>query len=101
MHPKFGPFKLLCVDIRQDKYTVLNRKDDWAFTFKGKDYRLDLGTTTFDLHDATTYSLVCLIGAQILWDEVLWERKAMVPEANEIKGPYKVTLTNRNSNIIF
>ena len=101
MHPKFGPFKLLCVDIKQDKYTVLNRKEDRAFTFKGKDYHLDLGNTAFDLHDATTYSLVCLLGAQILWDEVLRARNALVPEANEIKGPYKVTLTNRNSNIIF
>ncbi len=101
MHPKFGPFKLLCVDERQDKYSVLNRKDDRAFTFKGKSYHLDLGDTTFDLQDVTTYSLVCLLSAQTLWEEVLRARKDMILEAVDAKGPYRVTLPNHNSNIIF
>ncbi len=101
MHPKFGPFKLQCLDKPQDKYTVLNRKEDRAYTFKGKDYHLDLDNTDFDLHDTNTYSLVCLLGAQTLWEEVIQARKDNNSAAGENKGPFQVMLSQDNDKITF
>ncbi len=101
MHPKFGPFKLQCLDKPQDKYTVLNRKGDRAFTFKGKDYQLDLANTDFDVLDDSTYSLVCLLGAQTLWEEILHARTDTNDAACEDKGPFQVMLSQDEGKITF
>ena len=101
MHPKFGPFTLQCLDQKQDKYTVLNRNGDRAYTIKGKDYLLDLQGTNFDLHDLTTYSFVCLLSAQTLWEEVLQARANNHEEAIENKEPFRVLLSPDNSMITF
>jgi hypothetical protein len=101
MHPKFGPFKLQCLDKPQDKYTVLNRKEDRAYTFKGKDYQLDLNNTDFDVQDTSTYSLVCLLGAQTLWEEILQARTDTNASASEDKGPFQVMLSQDEGKITF
>jgi hypothetical protein len=101
MHPKFGPFTLQCLDQKQEKYTVLNRKEDRAYTFKGKDYLLDLSQTNFDLQDPPTYSFVCLLSAQTLWDEVIHARTGNNGKANEDKGPFRVHLSSNNDTITF
>jgi hypothetical protein len=101
MHPKFGPFTLQCIDHKTDKYTVLNRKEDRAYTFKGKDYTLDLQDTDFELQDASTYYFVCLLGAPTLWEEVMQARTDNNSEASMDKGPFRVNLSHNKDTIIF
>jgi hypothetical protein len=61
MHPIFGPFTIQCLDVDGGKYTILNRKEDRAYTFKGCDYHLETARTNFDLDDTATYSAVRLL----------------------------------------
>jgi len=68
---------------------------------KGKDYLLDLQGTNLDLHDLTTYSFVCLLSAQTLWEEVLQARANNQEEAIEAKEPFRVLLSPDNSIITF
>ena len=98
MHPRFGPFTIQCLDVAGDKYTILNRKNDRAYTFKGCEYQLETAGTNFDLDDMATYSTVCLLGANLLWDELL----AAVPEACDGIGPIRILGTGSdNSTITF
>ena len=101
MHPKFGPFTLQCLDQKQDKYTVVNRKEDRAYTFKGKDYLLDVSDTNFDLQDASTYAIVCLLSAQTLWEDLIQARTTNNGDANEDKGPFRVHLSHNKDMITF
>ena len=102
MHPKFGPFTIQCLDVDGDKYTILNRKEDRAYTFKGRDYQLETAGTNFDLDDTATYSAVCLLGPNLLWEELLVAQNNQVPAACADNGPFRILATGRgNASISF
>ena len=100
MHPKFGPFTIQCLDINGDKFTILNRKAVRAFTFKGSDYRLDTTGTNFKLEDQATYSAICLLGAKLLWEELLDAQNNQVLEAGAENGPFSILATGENNATI-
>lgn len=54
MNPKFGPFTLVTMDSDNGKFAVFNRKNDRAFAFKQKDFKVDADGTDFDMKDAAT-----------------------------------------------
>jgi hypothetical protein len=102
MHPRFGPFTIQCLDVAGDKYTILNRKQDRAYTFKGREYHLETAGTNFDLDDTATYSTVCLLGANLLWDELLVAQNNQIPEACDGNGPFRILGTGSdNATITF
>ena len=100
MHPKFGPFTIQCLDVDGDKYTILNRKEDRAYTFKGRDYHLETTGTNFDLDDMATYSAVCLLGTNLLWEELLVAQDNHVLEAGAENGPFRILATGKDNAII-
>jgi hypothetical protein len=100
MHPKFGPFTIQCLDVDGDKYTILNRKEDRAYTFKGRDYQLETTGTNFDLDDMATYSAVCLLGTNLLWEELLVTQDNQVLEASAENGPFRILATEKDNAII-
>ena len=102
MHPKFGPFTIQLLDGDNDKYTILNRKGDRAYTFKGHDYTLDTTGMNFNLDDPATYSAICLLGPELLWEELMESQNNQVPEASAKNGPFRIVTTEKeNATITF
>jgi hypothetical protein len=102
MHPKFGPFTIQHLDIDRDKFTILNRKGDRAFTFKGCDYKLETTGMNLDLDDPTTYSTICLLGPELLWEEIMESQHNHMPEASAENGPFRILTTGSdNATITF
>ena len=102
MHPKFGPFTIQHLDIDRDKFRILNRKGDRAFTFKGGDYKLETTGMNVDLNDPATYSAICLLGPQLLWEEIMESQNNNMPEASDENGPFRILTTGSdNATITF
>ncbi len=100
MHPKFGPLIIQCLNVHGDKYTILNCKEDRAYTFKGRGYQLETTGTNFDLDDMATYSAVCLLGTNLLWEELLVAQDNHVLEAGAENGPFRILATGKDNTII-
>ncbi len=100
MHPKFGPFTLVTMDSDNGKLAVFNRKHDRAFTFKREDFPLDIRDLDFDTMDATTYFVICTLGPDILWNEVLEERKRNNITMQEGNGPFQVVINSGKDKMI-
>lgn len=97
-HPKFGPFKIQCLNVIADKFAIFNRKGDRAYTFQGKDYCLDTTGMDFDLDDPDTYTLVCRLGAHILWDDLLTLQTRDCSDVSKQKGPYRIVFPLHNTS---
>ena len=96
MHPRFGPFTLLALDRDNTKFGVFNKKNDRAFTFKLDDFKLDLDGTHFDLDDATTYTLLCTLRPDLLWEDIREARNSNNPILQDDKGPFQILINNDN-----
>lgn len=101
MHPKLGPFTLLALDRDNLKIGVFNQKQDRALTFKIDEFKLDSDGTDFDLEDATTYTVVCTLGPNLLWREVLEARKQNNSMMQDSNGPFQVGLSKDNQINLF
>lgn len=102
MHPKFGPFNLVTTDGDNGKLAVFNRKHDRAFTFRQEDFRLNTSDTDFDMMDATTYLVICTLGLDLLWNEVLEERAQKNMTMHKGSGPFQVVINrDKDKTILF
>ena len=67
--------------------------------FKGRDYHLDTAGTNFDLEHPTTYSVVCLLGAKMFWEDSLHPQVA-TPNVNNTVGPFQIPLVGMDNATI-
>ena len=100
MHPKFGPFTLVTMDSDNGKLAVFNQKHDRVFTFRQEDFKLDTSDMDFDTMDATTYLAICTLGPDLLWNEVLEERKRNNMTMQKGNGPFQVVINSEKDKLI-
>ena len=101
MH-KFGPFTLVTMDSDNGKLAVFNRKHDSVFTFRQEYFRLNTHDLDFDMMDATTYLVICTLGLDLLWNEVLEERERNDMKMHKDNGPFQVVINrDKDKTILF
>lgn len=76
-------------------------KNDWAFTFKLKDFVLDSNGMDFNIDDATTYSIIGM-GPNYMGDERLEARNQNNSIMHESNDPFQIIICrDKNKTLIF
>jgi hypothetical protein len=53
-----------------------------------------------DLDDPATYSAICLLGPQLLWEDIMASQNNHMPEASDENGPFCILTTGCDNTTI-